>query len=793
LGPARSAFCRIERAKGVQIGNNGAVMLFRCPSLLPGLCTPVLLMAALACSDKGVGTTPPVHPGGDTGRDTSGPSSPDDTAPSPPDDSGTPPPDSGGSDTGDFSPYGINERPANPTCTAPERPAPAGDIRLVEAFPSVGFYQPVALLQAPGDDSRWYVAQQNGKVKSFDNSADVSTTEIFADLSSAVFTGFELGLLGMAFHPEYALNQQVFLYYTSYESASYVSRLSRFTTNADSSALDLSTETIILEVVQPASNHNGGAVVFGPEGDLYWSLGDGGSAGDPWGNGQNTDTLLGAILRIDVDGGSPYAIPEDNPFADGGGAPEIYAWGLRNAFQMAFDPATGALWAGDVGQYSWEEIDRIEKGGNYGWNTKEGTHCYAVDPCDIGGLIDPVYEYPNPGNASVVLGKVYRGSELPGLEGTLIFSDFYTGEVWGLSDDETTGEPSPGLLGELPGKFISTFGQDIDGEVLAVSYMDGAIYRMEAAGEAPTSTFPEQLSGTGCVDALNPSQPVDGMIPYGIRHAFWSDGADKERWLAIPDGTTITVGTDGDWDLPVGAVLLKHFRLHDILVETRLFVRHDDGEWAGYAYVWDEAGTEASYARGGGTTTVMDQTWALPSSAQCLQCHTEAAGRTLGLETGQLNRDFAYPSGTSDQLLTLDHIGLFSEPLLADGATSDSLASLPERDGLESLDERATAVLHVNCSICHQPDGTGGGEMDLRYATSLPDMNVCEVAPSAGDLGIPDAVLLRPGEPDESLIPLRMQALDAQRMPSVGTTVVDEAGAALIEEWITSLTDCEGP
>jgi len=259
-----------------------------------------------------------------------------------------------------------------------------------------------------------------------------------------------------------------------------------------------------MEVVQPYGNHNGGTVAFGPDGYLYWGLGDGGSAGDPLGHGQNTDTVLGSIVRIDVDGGMPYAIPSDNPFADGGGAPEIYAWGLRNPFSFHIDSASGALWVGDVGQYAWEEIDRVERGGNYGWNIREGTHCYAVTPCDDPSLIDPIIVYPNPGGASVVGGPVYGGDDIPSLVGTVLYSDFYTGELWGIVWDAETGEPESVELTHEAGKYFSGFAQDAAGEVYVLSYYDGMILKVEAGaglGEVFDFRFVQLRLGADVVDA----------------------------------------------------------------------------------------------------------------------------------------------------------------------------------------------------------------------------------------------------------------------------------------------------
>lgn len=189
---------------------------------------------------------------------------------------------------------------------------------------------------------------------------------------------------------------------------------------------------------------------------------------------------------------------------------------------------------------------------------------------------------------------------------------------------------------------------------------------------------------------------------------------------------------------------------------------------------------------------VGDQSWSLPSSAQCLRCHTEAAGRSLGLETMQLNRSITYPNGrTSDQLSSLDHIGMFTEPLIAEGSASADLPTLPEWEGLATTSERARAYLHTNCSMCHRPDTAGGGDMDLRFSTALLDMNICEQTPSMGDLGLSDAVLIRPDAPEDSVLLQRMITLDAQRMPPIASQVRDEAGVALIEDWILGLEGCE--
>jgi uncharacterized repeat protein (TIGR03806 family) len=252
------------------------------------------------------------------------------------------------------------------------------------------------------------------------------------------------------------------------------------------------------------------------------------------------------------------------------------------------------------------------------------------------------------------------------------------------------------------------------------------------------------------------------------------------------------VNAEGDWEFPVGTVLMKRFRLGGKLIETRLLMRHEDGEWAGYSYEWDAGGRDATLLLGEKTKAVGGVTWTYPSRSQCLQCHTQAAGRVLGPETWQMNRDAFYPSTgrTANQLLTFEHVGLFAEPL---GAEPESLPALPDPwDAGEPLEERARSYLHANCSHCHRPGGTARGNADFRFDTPFAEMNICDVE-SDNDLGVAGARLLLPGDPSRSIISLRMHATDTNRMPPIGRNVVNEAGADLIDAWIESLASCESP
>ena len=351
-------------------------------------------------------------------------------------------------------------------------------LALERAFPGIPLASPVLLLQAPARPDRWYVVERAGRVLRFADDPGASRADVVIDLRERVDTAGEGGLLGMAFHPDFAANGRVFLSYTvdgRAPGSPLESRIARFTSRDGGDTLDPASERIVLRLDQPYANHNGGHVAFGPDGMLYAGFGDGGAAGDPRGHGQDTGTLLGAMLRLDVDAAEPYAIPPDNPFAGGGGRGEIFAWGLRNPWRWSFDRETGTLWAGDVGQNAWEEIDRVERGGNYGWNVREGTHCYRADGCRTAGLTDPVVEYGHDAGCSVTGGYVYRGETIPALRGVYLYGDFCSGLVWGWPT--AGGGPAERLVDT--GISLVSFAEGLDGELFAID-IGGGLYRLRA-------------------------------------------------------------------------------------------------------------------------------------------------------------------------------------------------------------------------------------------------------------------------------------------------------------------------
>ena len=695
---------------------------------------------------------------------------------------------------------GLDTRPSNTTCLAGLPPTPvSATIATRDAFPNLpAFSAPVALLQPPNDNSQWYVLEQAGRIYRFENNATVSTRQLVADLrdnnGGPVLDGGERGLLGMAFHPDYANNRSVFLSYsnaTSVNGDDHRSVLSRYSMSTDGATLQTQTAAEIYTVGQPFSNHNGGQIAFGKDGFLYLGLGDGGSGGDPRNLAQNINSTLGAMIRIDVDNGSPYSIPTDNPFANNqcgnGGCPEIYAWGFRNPWGWSFDQTSGDLWMGDVGQNQWEEVNRVQRGNNYGWRCYEGNNAFNTDNCGAASsYAAPVSEYNHSGgHCSITGGYVYRGTQLPQLASRFIFGDFCSGQTWSVN---ASGAAETLLDTSFS---ISSFGQDQNGEVYIVDRGAGRIHQYVTGQPTGISGGPARLlSQTGCVDTNNPQAPAGGMIPYEINAPFWSDGAQKNRWMALPNNATIDVSADGDWLFPQGSVLMKHFRLNGQLIETRLLMHHDNGEWAGYSYEWSSAQTDASLLDAGKSVSIGAQMWSYPSRSECLNCHTAVAGRVLGPETAQLNREQLWPrSGrTANILTTADAINLLTTPL---GGQPGDHPVLPEPgDNSAELGPRARAWLHTNCAQCHQPGGPTSVDIDLRYTTSLGAMNICDNAPNAGDLGISGAMLLIPGDAQRSIVSARVKRRDATAMPPLGGNVVDQEGSRLIDDWINGLQAC---
>ena len=696
---------------------------------------------------------------------------------------------------------GLKERPSNQNCIARNPPIKDStvDLALEPIAPGISINNAVALVESPIEVNRWYVGTQDGKIFTFKNgdSAAVLIGQIEASKK------LETGLLSLAFHPNFANNG--YLYASVAEDLTSsdkdrVSKIKRYTLSSDGRELNLNSERTIIAVPRFRNLHAGGHIAFGPDGYLYYGLGDDDQRAN---TAQNIESLHGGILRIDVNTPTGYLIPKDNPYAnsnscDSGACPEIFAKGLRNPWRWSFDRSTGDLMLGDVGSNKYEEINLIENGQNYGWPYAEGDCTLSDRVCrselaNIPNYVDPILDYPRGSSAAVVGGYVYRGGDIDALSGVYLFGDYVQGRIWALRYDQNGTASQEELLNI--GGYLPTFAEGRDGELYIIMIgQDGRTTfqkLVNAKSGGGIDPFPTLLSETGCVDQSNPTQPASGLIPFGVNVPFWSDNAVKDRYIALPDGETITVNAQNDWIFPTGSVLMKNFRLNGKLIETRLMMRHPDGDWAGYSYEWDEQLGDAQLVSSGVTRNIDNQSWYFPGSADCLACHTPSANFALGPNTAQLNGRFNYSEiGGTDghQLSTFNEIGLFVNKISVDGNTPQ----LPAIDDLDaSLESRARAYLDVNCAGCHNEFNNAGiqAEMDLRYTTSFTNTNTCNVkaVTSLDNL----STLVVPGDSSQSLLYDRMARRDPHGMPPIGSFIVDEAGTKLVSEWINSLTSCD--
>lgn len=663
----------------------------------------------------------------------------------------------------------------------------SSELRLTRMVPGLGFDRPILLLPAPGDDTVFYVLEQAGIVWRVDFGTEARSELVdlrdFYDINNPDSCS-ECGLLGMAFHPDFESNGYIYLSFTEGSDSTPTSHVARFRSADDGRTLAGAPERMnILTVPQPFPNHKGGHIAFGPDRFLYVGLGDGGSARDPMQNAQDINVLLGKMLRLNDDG-TPAA-GNDVP----GGLPEIYAYGLRNPWRWSFDRETGELWLADVGQDAFEEIDIIVNGGNYGWRCFEGFEpTPGIGACTLNGepAIEPVAVYGQDEGFSVTGGYVYRGGALPDYRGVYFFGDYGSGMIWGLFPRANNRYERTDLLAS--GLNISSFGEGNDGELYVVDHR-GGIYLIEEGVDAAAGQVPPRLSGTRCVNMNDPAKSVAGTIPYDINEPFWSDGAEKRRYMALPENGRVNINAEGDFVFPIGTALIKHFRVDGRFIETRFFVRDTITTWTGYSYRWNDSQTEATLLSGAEDVAIGGQLWHFPGREECLQCHTAAAGFSLGPEVAQLNKSYPHaPDGTPvNQMDYLRLLGIFAD---APPAGVSKLKLVSSADTMQDLGLRARAYLHSNCSNCHRPGGPTQSTMDLRFSTALTEMNICDSPPLLGTPDIAGARLLAPGDPARSVMLARMQAAGANRMPPLSTNVIDTDGVLLIEQWIRSLAEC---
>lgn len=703
----------------------------------------------------------------------------------------------------DFLDTEDTHRDANRTCFAHPPPPVENRLVLEEAFTHLAergtkLRGLTALVPASADT--FMVSVLGGQV--LEISTDPAQTQIrtVLDLKDMLdFSSNENGLVSIALHPDFGTNGYLYAVYMVPTGTGRVwSRLGRFTRASDGT-FERGSERILIDVEQRARTHHVNHIAFGPDGYLYASAGDDlrNQVANPSlteNAAQSLSSLQGKVWRIDVDGeeaGLPYAIPDDNPYVGVAGARgEVFAIGFRNPWRFHFGP-DGSLYLGDVGQDAREEVDLVVAGGNYGWPFFEGVLCRKETACEDPTYLAPLVDYTLGGPRALVAGPVYTRGDAGDVAGRLIYGDYVLGHVWSV--DPETPEPRLEVEGSFP---ISSFGQGLDGTIYALRYStggDGRIYSLVPA-PPPTAvdTFPRRLSETGCFDPDDPRKVVEGVVPFRPAAELWSDGADKERFFAFPDNRQIEVDAEGDFEMPEGTVLIKHFGFDDRLHETRLLM-HYNGRWSGYSYRWNEAQTDAELLDSQVTATLDNGVqWTWPSRSQCLTCHTEVAGLSLGLEVGQLDDQLDTlvadgwldpgPDGVSGLRQRMPRL---ATPFAADGETPSA-----------STGHRARSYLHANCAGCHQPGGLGRADIDLRIGTPFADTRLCDLEPKTSRVwDTPynnwDAQrLLRPGSPEASILWLRLITPGYFRMPPLGSEVHHEAGVELVGDWIRERTEC---
>ena len=695
---------------------------------------------------------------------------------------------------------------------SPEPPSP---YRTRLAFPNLQFDVPAVITRAPGT-TRLFVGNLEGRIISFEDRRDVSRVDVFMELDGLGKdrNGREVPrqVVGLEFHPDFETNRYFYVFTRLRRPDPVRSRLSRFQAlpakPGEPPRADPDSEMIVLEF--PSIGHSGGTIKFGPDGYLYIGTGDGYGQNDPAMTGQDLSNLMGTILRIDVNDTHPvrpYAIPPDNPFLHIPGArPEIYAFGFRQVWRMSFDRETGDLWAGEVGQDAWESIFQVKKGGNYGWSIKEGPQLFRPErPQGPGPILPPVAAHHHAEARSMTGGFVYRGKRLPELHGAYVYADWESGKIWALRYDGKQVEWRQEL--EDTALDIAAFGETHTGELYMLTHRDGRIYELEKRPaeemEQTGPTFPMLLSETGLFQSVPDHRPNPALVDYDVNAPLWSDGAEKDRFIAIPGDGRIEIVNHNKWLFPEGSVLVKTFSI-DMKegdpssrrrLETRLLVLQSGPEgreqWEGYTYLWNDEQTEAELLGKEGLTQtyavstasgIKDKTWYYPSRMDCMVCHNEKAGFVLGLNTRQMNRD--HGSG-ENQLTALERVGFFAKPL--EKAPGELPRLIDPADESHTVEQRARAYLHSNCAHCHMRGGGGNAEIQLLADLPVHDLLAVSEQPQHGDMGTPGSLLITPGDPQKSTLWTRMATREDGKMPHIGTLEADPLAVELVRQWIEGL------
>ena len=709
---------------------------------------------------------------------------------------------------------------------------------FVDAFSGVSLTRPVFAVAPPGETNRILVGQHDGRIYEI-SPLDAPVARLFLDLSDRVHEESEGGLHGLAFHPQFRENGVLFVTYmtasTWFQQTNRFDRLSRFTAPAlmrvpgavmNPQAIRDS-EVVMIHQADRHPDHNAGDLHFGPDGYLYVSLGDEGGQYDEFENAQRIDlNFFSGILRLDVDqrpgnlAPNPhpavtpgtYRVPSDNPwvgaatFRDGVLDPlsvrtEFYAVGMRNPWRFGFDPLTGDLYCNDTGDHTREEVNRVVKGGNYGYPIWEGT---VRGPRPLAGpdgpdLLRPLVEYGREQGGAVTAGLLYRGPKYPLLQGSWIVSDFWQGFV-GAVRFKPDGSALPvDWFAWASG--ISSLTQDpATGDILATDFFNNRILRLVEGPEPTSEEIPQTLSKLGAFSDVASQTPNLGVVPYEVNVPFWSDGAEKQRWFALPNaGTSMYQANEGPsaWWYPEGTVFIKTLGLEQVQgdpstrrrLETRVLVVNSGHVAEGFTYRWNDSQTDAVLLPPSGTNQTfvvqgpdgaIPVNWRFPSRRECFSCHHTSSGGIQGFSLAQLNRDVVIDGKSVhqfDALVAAGYLNSIPQPRVR----IPTLATATNTDW--SLEWRTRSFLAVNCSPCHRDNGIAVLNWFADLGTPLDATGIIGGIPY-NNLGDYQSRIIAPGAPEHSVLFQRLSKLGQGHMPPLANSVVNLQGVDLVRQWI---------
>lgn len=747
-------------------------------------------------------------------------------------------------------PYGLPKRITLTTSQVVGSPDPLPPYVTARAYPELKLNYPIFAAVIPGGKRLIFIDQDRpySKTRICQTIGDPASGE-YEVLLESNDTAYSI-----AFHPKFAENGYLFVGSNGEDKTNAKGKSTRITryTLQRTAPFKLAADSAKVIMKWPSDGHNGGAVTFGNDGMLYITSGDGTSDSDTDLKGQNLNEVLAKVLRINVDetnGDVPYSVPEDNPFVTQKDVrPETWAYGFRNPWRITTDPKTGDIWVGNNGQDLWEQVYLVRRGANYGWSVFEGSHpFYANRKLGPTPVSKPAAEHHHSQSRSLTGGVVYYGDKFPDLHGRYIYGDYSTGKIWAIQHEG--GKVTPPVEVADTQFNISGFAIDAKGELLVIDHSPtGGLHHLKPRPKIkPLHEFPRTLSASGLFDNTAKHIVKPALIPYSVNSPLWSDGAHKERFIALPDGDSkIDFHPTKSWSFPDETVLVKSFAVETTpgdpssrkWLETR-FLTRQQGEWFGYSYAWNEDQTDAELVEADGRdiefTVATDQgeqrrQWRFPSRAECMVCHSRAANFVLGVSTAQLNKNHDYGGVIDNQLRTLESLGVlkvdqqkatsqrFEQLLIESGiaaadakkevaavsatrnqraapATDSLLAKPPSEydqladpyDERADIASRARSYLHVNCASCHTNAGGGNSQIDLVHSRKLVGMKAVDEKPLHNTFELSNPKIIAAHSPQRSVLLHRMKIRGRGQMPPLATSVVDTRATKLIHDWIASL------